>query len=84
MRWLRFWWGRSIMRPAGWDGYLGIIERRDLMTRRDDEGRLILVGLGIEFGLRRPLWQHSDAPIRLWPYLRLYSDASEIAERIAG
>ena len=76
------WLGRDLMYQNGWHFVFRLLPMRSLMNKRSDQGRMILCGLEIEVGIRVPLDRFVDA--QGWfvrPYIKIHSDASEIAER---
>ena len=80
----RFYIGRDWMRgPGFWVAWLALVPRRSLMTRPDDEGRMILAGLHLEanFATRNYIWRDNSFCPRVW--FRAWSDADEISSRIA-
>jgi hypothetical protein len=80
-----FYMGRNWYLRAGWVMSLVLLPTPSLMTRSDDEGRIILAGLRIEIGLT---WSEQLRYDRRWPKprFRVYisSDADEIASRLAS
>lgn len=83
---VRFYAGRDIMQGSAWHAVLQFLPMRSLMTRRSDEGRIALAALEIEVGIRRSLSRlMNDSREVFWmPYIRIRSDAGEIAERRAA
>lgn len=76
--------GPDFMYEDGYHAVLQFLPMRSLMTKRSDEGRMILVGLEVEVGVRRSYLHRVKHGLGPWrPYLRLRSDATEIAERRA-
>lgn len=82
-------YGRDYVRGRDWIAAAALIPRPDLM-RASEDGRVILCGLSVEFRLRWP-WGPRDGWCWAWDRdgwrwpvrATLYSDAPEIASRLA-
>lgn len=86
IRWFWFHFGRAWYADIWREMSLGLLGRRDLMTRPDDEGRYILAVLAVTviFGPTSEAIEDYgfwSAPWRFRVHWR--SDAAEIAQRLA-
>jgi len=77
--------GRDWMVCDGYHCVVQLLPMRSLMTKPQDQGCMTLVGAEIEVGVRRSRQRHLDRGDAIWrPYIRVRSDAGEIAERRAA
>lgn len=81
----RAWWGRSWNYRDAWECVIQFLPMRSLMTRRSDEGRMVLTALEVTFGFRRSLQRYVNDGGGFWrPFIWVRSDVDEITNRRAG
>ena len=75
-----------LLHHHGWglEVAFAFLPKRELMTRCEDEGRMILAAYALQATLYRPYTAIVDRkPALRWSFYH-YSDAGEIAERLAA
>lgn len=85
LRWFWAYAGRDFYNAIWGTAWFGLIGRRDLMTRPEDEGCMTLRAFEVGVRLGPTFEDMEDERWWRWVFrLWIRSDASEIAERLAG